>query len=73
MMWRISGSSSLRLSGLGPSGARARVVSMQRHSASNWRRPGQEWGSVLFFQHPGCWDLRASGGKVQGDVWVLVK
>jgi len=73
IVWRVSGSSSLQVQGLGPSGARARIISLQGHSGSNWRRPGREWGSELLFQRPGCWDLHASGGKVSGDVWVLVK
>ena len=73
IFWRVSGTTSLHLQGRGPSGAVAKLTSFERHSGSNWRRPGVEWGSELLFQQPGCWDIHLSGGKVSGDVWVMVK
>jgi len=73
IVWRVSGSTSLRLEGRGPAGATARLSSFERHSGSNWKRPGLEWGSEFLFPQAGCWDIHASGGKVSGDLWLMVK
>jgi hypothetical protein len=64
IVWRITNSSTLALSGTGPGGASARLSFFVPHGASNWERPGLEWGSGFVLPTAGCWDLHARGGPV---------
>jgi hypothetical protein len=43
------------------------------HGASDWRRPGSEWGVVYTFPAPGCWRIHAGDGTVAGDLWLDVQ
>jgi hypothetical protein len=56
----------------GPHGERLQPLFLERHSGSNWARPGAEWGTAFKFPGAGCWDLRVTGGKTVGDVWVII-
>lgn len=42
------------------------------HTASNWTRPGSEWGAGFVFSVPGCWRVHAGKLPVQGDLWISV-
>jgi hypothetical protein len=57
---------------LGPRGERLLPLFLQKHGGSNWARPGAEWGTAFKFPTAGCWDLRVTGGKTVGDVWVII-
>ena len=57
---------------LGPRGERLQPLFLQKHGSSDWTRPGAEWGTAFKFPSAGCWDLRVTGGKTVGDVWVII-
>ncbi len=44
----------------------------QRHTGSNWDRPGPEWGTSWVFPTSGCWKVQASTGSHHADVWLKV-
>jgi hypothetical protein len=73
IVWRITNSTTLHLSGTGPGGASASLSFFEPHGTSNWERPGLEWGSGFVFPKPGCWDLHARGGPVSADLWVIAR
>ena len=72
IVWRMTGTGDLQLSALGPDGRRISPDWMQVHGGSNWKRPGDEWGSGFTFPIPGCWDLHATRDNASGDVWLKV-
>lgn len=43
------------------------------HLSSTWGRPGTEWGSIMYFPHAGCWQVRATAGTDQGTIWFAVE
>jgi hypothetical protein len=45
----------------------------QRHTGSDWNRPGSEWGAGFVFTAPGCWRIHAGAPPAQGDVWLVVR
>ena len=38
------------------------------HGASNWERPGQEWGTSFNFPEPGCWTITVTRGETTGTI-----
>jgi hypothetical protein len=38
------------------------------HTGSDWKRPGEEWGTGFNFPEPGCWSLTASRGTITGEI-----
>lgn len=74
IVWKMTGSGSLRLVGIGPDGmSLAPMAGPQQHGSSNWARPGDEWGSQFLFPTAGCWDLHATRGEASGDIWLEVR
>jgi hypothetical protein len=43
------------------------------HLASNWDRPGAEWGAGFVFAAPGCWEIHAGAPPAVGDIWISVE
>ncbi len=72
IVWRITGFGELKLRARHPDGTQFQPRFLQPHLGSNWRRPGDEWGSGFTFPKPGCWQVHAERGSVSGDVWFLV-
>lgn len=74
IVWRMTTASTFRVAAVSTDGAAARVVAgPTRHTSSNWRRPGYEWGTHLVFPEPGCWRLRAISPTATGEIWVLLR
>ncbi|MDA0637089.1 hypothetical protein OUY22_27110 [Nonomuraea sp. MCN248] len=72
IVWRMTGDGPLKVSATGPGGKRAKLVWMEEHGGSNWRRPGHEWGTGWVFPTPGCWKVELSRTRGSGHVWLRV-
>ena len=73
IVWRVTGSGLLSVVAADPSGvAHPLAWGPEAHGASNWDRPGSEWGTAIVFDRPGCWHLEAEREGVHGDVWLDV-
>jgi hypothetical protein len=73
IVWRMTGKGELHLVAYGPGGRTIQPTDLVPHSGSNWRQPGNEWGSFFTFPVPGCWDVHATRDNISGDVWFLVQ
>jgi hypothetical protein len=71
IVWRMSGQGDLHLSAIAPSGETIAPAEVRPHDGSNWKRPGDEWGSYFTFLKPGCWQLHAERGNDVGDLWLI--
>jgi hypothetical protein len=69
IVWRIPGSSQLRLTALGPDGEQVDPTQVAPTSAPGWIRPGDAWTSTFHLPSPGCWRVNAQRGRIHGDVW----
>lgn len=59
IVWRISGSGQPAVAVTRPSGNESSLVwGPEFHSASNYARPGDEYGSALVLDEPGCWNIQ---------------
>jgi hypothetical protein len=71
---RMTGAGDLRVSPIGPDGSPAQVDwGPEAHTASNFGRPGSEWGFGVTFAEPGCWTIAlrrtdAGSGYLQLEV-----
>lgn len=73
IVWRVTGSGPLRVVFRDPTGARHPLeFGPQRHGASTFRRPGQEWGTGFAFDAPGCWTIQVRRTGTSARVGVLV-
>jgi hypothetical protein len=48
------------------------VFGPERHSASSYHRPGDEWGTGFRFETAGCWHIHLARTDTSGDVWLEV-
>ncbi|MEU4571629.1 hypothetical protein ACBI99_41795 [Nonomuraea sp. ATR24] len=72
IVWRMTGEGPLRAAA-SLDGRRARLVWLEEHSGSSWRRPGREWGTGWVFPEPGCWKVELSRTRGSGYVWLDVR
>jgi len=74
LIWRLGPrfQEPLRFVGLGPQGQNQLPLFVSAHEGSNWNRPGDEWGTGFHFPVAGCWDMRVTGRKDVGDVWIVI-
>jgi hypothetical protein len=74
IVWRMTGSGPLRVAATLSDGTPAgRTFGPEAHSGSNWKRPGDEWGTGFVFPKAGCWDLHLARASGSGDVWLLAR
>jgi hypothetical protein len=74
IVWRMTGSGPLRVAATRSDGTPAgRTFGPEAHAGSNWKRPGQEWGTGFVFPEAGCWDLHLARASGSGDVWLLAR
>lgn len=74
IVWRVTGRGALHVSVRGPGGQpEALRWGPQYHAGSSYDRPGEEWGTGLVLDRPGCWEvgLRRSTGAAR--VWLRVR
>ena len=72
IIWRIPGSSQLRLVALGPGGEQVEPTLVAPTTAPAWERPGDAWTSTFLLPSTGCWRVNAQRGEVHGDIWFEV-
>jgi len=73
VVWRMQGDGAFDVVAIGPSDEIVRPsTGPTPHGASNWDRPGDEWGSSFALPHDGCWRLEASRGGLTSRVFVTV-
>ena len=67
IVWRVTGSGDATFSAVGPGGVRVDPVwGPIPHSGSNFRYPGQEWGTGFSFPTPGCWTVHVARDDMTG-------
>lgn len=64
---RVGGAGELGATAVAPSGERFAAEQTLFHPASEWDRPGEEWGTVFSIPAPGCWRFRVSRDGVVGE------
>ena len=69
--WRMTGSGDPTFTLIGRTDRRFGVPRGSPH-ASNWQRPGDEWGSIFFFSQPGCWRIHVERGEASADLWIAL-
>jgi hypothetical protein len=73
VVWRMTGSGPLKLAAYDSRGRRIALAwGPEQHSGSNYRRPGEEWGSGYRFRRPGCYRLTAQRTEGRGEAWLRV-
>jgi hypothetical protein len=74
IVWRAGGSGELAVTVGRPDGESTSLTwGPEYHAASNYDRPGDEYGSGLVTDQPGCWHLRFSRSETgTADVWFEV-
>ena len=72
IVWRVPGSSQLRLTALGPGGEQVEATLVAPTSAPGWLRPGDAWTSTFLLPSSGCWRVNALRGQFHGDIWFEV-
>lgn len=74
IVWRMTGEGDFSVVATHESGAQAED---QRgpiaHLGSDWKRPGQEWGTFFTFPEEGCWEFMTRRGDSVGYLWVNVR
>ena len=67
LVFRLTGEGPVEAFAIAPDGRRAEPTAPLRpHAASNFNRPGQEWGAFFRVYEPGCWDLVVQRGRTRG-------
>ena len=73
IVWRMTGRGPLKLAVSDSHGHRIPLVwGPDIHGASNYARPGQEWGAGYRFEQPGCYRLTARRTEGSAEVWLRV-
>ena len=73
IVWRMTGSGALHIALTAPDGHRQPLVfGPEPHTASSYRRPGDEWGTGFRFAARGCWHIHFTRADASADVWLNV-
>lgn len=75
IVWHMTGRGALKLAEYTGSGQRIPLAwgpISHGAGASNYLRPGGEWGAGYRFGQPGCYRLTARRTEGSGDVWLRV-
>lgn len=74
IVWRMTGRGALTLAEYTGSGRPIPLAwGPQAHGASNYPRPGDEWGAGYVFDAPGCYRLTARRARGSAEVWLRVR
>lgn len=74
IVWRASGTGEIAVTVRRPDGESSSLDwGPEYHPASNYDRPGDEYGSGLVTDKPGCWNVRFSRSESgTAEVWFEV-
>lgn len=73
IVWRISGSGEPAVTVTRPGGGESSLAwGPEYHSSSNYDRPGDEYGTALVLDEPGCWHIGFTRESGTADVWLQV-
>ena len=70
---RATGEGELSAVAVGPTGDRLEPEAIVAHTASNFERPGDEWGVFFTFDRPGCWRIDLSRIELRGSITLQVR
>jgi hypothetical protein len=73
IVWRMTGSGPLKLAAYDAHGRKVPLAWTEPHGGSNYRRPGDEWGSGYHFLRPGCYRLTARRTVGSAEAWLRVR
>jgi hypothetical protein len=69
----ITGRGPLKLAAYDAHGRKVPLAWIEPHGGSNYRRPGDEWGSGYRFLHSGCFRLTARRTVGTAEAWLRVR
>ena len=73
VVWRVTGSGEPTVTLAGPGGVQSELAwGPEYHQGSNYDLPGDEYGSVLVLDRPGCWHIQFRRGSQTAGVWLMV-
>jgi hypothetical protein len=72
IVWRMTGTGPLQVVADGPRGAQTAPTFLDKHSSSSWTRPGDERGTGIVFNVPGCWEVHLWRDDTNGSVSFVV-
>ena len=74
IVWRITGEGdTFEAQAQSTDGATIQPIWKEYHGGSNWRRPGQEWGTGFNFPTSGCWTVTVTRGETTGTISLDVR
>jgi hypothetical protein len=74
IVWRMTGEGPLQVRATLADGTEAKLLwGPEEHEGSNWRRPGDEWGTGFVFPKRGCWKIMLTRTRGSGHVSLLVR
>lgn len=74
IVWRITGNGQFSAEATHEDGTIISPIGDPKaHSASNWERPGLEWGTRFTFPRTGCWTLTGVLGTTNGEIRIEVE
>jgi len=72
-VWRITGTGDLNVTIKRPDGKAGQLAwGPDGHEDSTYNRQGDEWGTGIILNAPGCWELTFERGGVQSAVYLVV-
>lgn len=72
-VWRITGDGDLGVTVTGPDGSPSTLDwGPEVHGGSSYQRPGEEWGTGIIFDTPGCWQLDFVRGSTTASVYLNI-
>lgn len=70
-VWRMTGSGELTVAVKRPDGSNGHIVwGPSAHDDSTYNRPGEEWGTGIILDAPGCWEFVLHHGAAEASVYL---
>jgi hypothetical protein len=74
IVWRVTGEGDLTVRPIRPDGSTGELVfGPEPHAGSNFSAPGDEWGTGLRLDSPGCWQVELARTGVTATLPMLVE
>jgi len=73
LVLRVTGSGDISVAAISPDGTHHEPLAVERHSSSNFDRPGDEWGVFFHFDREGCWKILVERGDLTGEITLAVR